>query len=135
MVMQHTVDEGVQDGHGAVGNTSVRVHLLQDWRAELVKFAHVGWNYEPTLVDVGTVSLLASLGALLLLARSGGLLASILLLRSLAGGGCLGGSSGLLVGGLRRHFVGNLFDEGLEKIGYSTWRCLYAMWQCVVAAS
>lgn len=56
-----------------------------------------------TLVDVGGVSLLAGLGALLLVTRSGGLLAGILLLRSLGGsGGGLGG--GLLVGGLGRHF-------------------------------
>lgn len=56
-----------------------------------------------TLVDVGGVCLLAGLGALLLVARGGGLLAGILLLRSLGGsGGGLGG--GLLVGGLGRHF-------------------------------
>jgi hypothetical protein len=27
-----TVDERVQDGHGTVGDTSVRVHLLEDWK-------------------------------------------------------------------------------------------------------
>jgi hypothetical protein len=27
----HTIDERVQDGHGAVGNTSVGVDLLEDW--------------------------------------------------------------------------------------------------------
>ena len=27
---RHTVDEGVKDGHGAVGDTSVGVDLLQD---------------------------------------------------------------------------------------------------------
>jgi len=81
----HTVDERVQDGHGAVGDTGIRVDLLED------------------LVDVGAVGFLARLGALLLLARSGGLLASILLLRCLGGsGGGLGG--GLLVSGLGRHF-------------------------------
>lgn len=71
-----TVDEGVQDGHGTVGDTGVGVDLLED------------------LVDVGRVGLLAGLGALLLVARDGGgLLASLLLLsgslasRSLAGGG------------------------------------------------
>lgn len=31
-VRRRTVDEGVQDGHGAVGDTSVGVHLLEDWR-------------------------------------------------------------------------------------------------------
>lgn len=29
---RHTVDERVQDGHGTVGDTSVRVNLLEDWR-------------------------------------------------------------------------------------------------------
>lgn len=58
-----------------------------------------------TLVDVRTVSFLASLGALLLFARSSGLLAGVLFLGSLAGGsGSLGG--GLLVGGLGGHFGG-----------------------------
>jgi hypothetical protein len=80
-----TVDEGVQDRHGAVGDTSVGVDLLED------------------LVDVGGVGLLAGLGPLLLITGRGGLLASILLLRSLgSSGGGLGG--GLLVGGLGRHF-------------------------------
>lgn len=31
-----TVDERVEDGHGAVGDTSVGVDLLQDW-VELAK--------------------------------------------------------------------------------------------------
>jgi hypothetical protein len=31
-----TVDEGVQDGHGAVGDTSVWVHLLEDCRKRRV---------------------------------------------------------------------------------------------------
>lgn len=58
-----------------------------------------------TLVDVGAVSLLAGLGALLLVTRSSSLLAGILLLGSLGGsGGSLGG--GLLVGGLGGHFDG-----------------------------
>lgn len=75
-----TVDEGVQDGHGTVGDTGVGVDLLED------------------LVDVGGVGLLAGLGALLLVARgSGGLLASLLLLsRGLAGGRLAGGGGGLL---------------------------------------
>lgn len=29
---KHTVDEGVQDGHGTSGDTSVRVDLLEDWK-------------------------------------------------------------------------------------------------------
>lgn len=27
-----TVDEGIQDGHGTVGDTGVGVDLLEDWR-------------------------------------------------------------------------------------------------------
>ena len=75
-----TVDEGVQDGHGTVGDTGVGVDLLED------------------LVDVGRVGLLAGLGALLLVARDGGgLLASLLLLsRSLAGRGLAGSGGSLL---------------------------------------
>lgn len=60
-----------------------------------------------TLVDVRGVRLLSGLGALLLLARGGSLLARILLLRSLRGSrGSLGG--GLLIG-LGGHY------ENLEK--------------------
>lgn len=92
--LEDVVDEGVQDGHRPVGNTSVGVDLLQD------------------SVDVGRVRLLARLGALLLVARRGGLLASILLLRRLGRGGRgLGG--GLLVCGLRGHFGGL---ENLERM-------------------
>jgi len=83
--LEDIVDEGVQDRHGAVGNTGIGVDLLED------------------LVDVGGVGLLAGLGALLLVARGSSLLSSILLLGGLGGGsGGLGG--GLLVGGLGRHF-------------------------------
>jgi len=61
--LEDVVDEGVEDGHGTVGDTSVRVDLLEH------------------LVDVGRIGLLPGLGALLLLARWGGsLLASLLLL-------------------------------------------------------
>lgn len=75
-----TVDEGVQDGHGTVGDTSVGVDLLED------------------LVDVGRVGLLAGLGALLLVTRDGGgLLAGLLLLSGCLASGCLaGGGGGLL---------------------------------------
>jgi hypothetical protein len=75
-----TVDEGVQDGHGTVGDTGVGVDLLED------------------LVDVGRVGLLAGLGALLLVARDGGgLLAGLLLLSgSLASGSLAGGGGSLL---------------------------------------
>jgi hypothetical protein len=83
--LEDVVDEGVQDGHGTVGDTSVGVDLLQD------------------LVDVGGVGLLAGLGPLLLVARGRGLLASILLLRGL-GGGSRGLGGGLLVSGFGGHF-------------------------------
>jgi len=83
--LEDVVDKRVQDGHGTVGDTSVRVDLLED------------------LVDVRRVGLLAGLGALLLVTRGGSLLASILLLRSLGGSsGSLGG--GLLVSSLGSHF-------------------------------
>lgn len=86
--------------------------LLQDYlfvrngkRRDILDGAH-------TSVDVGRVRLLARLGALLLVARRGGLLASILLLRRLGRGGRgLGG--GLLVCGLRGHFGGL---ENLERM-------------------
>lgn len=85
--LEDIVDKRVQNRHGTVGDTSVRVDLLED------------------LVDVRAVSLLAALGALLLFARSSSLLAGILLLRGLGGsGGSLGG--GLLVGSLGGHFDG-----------------------------
>ena len=133
--LEDVVDERVQDGHGTVGYTGVGVDLLEDccdaWGQHVLEF----WGgqvacrsrargdsatdecdtadakrrvlMQLTLVDVGGVGLLASLGALLLVARSGGLLAGILLLRSLGGGGGgLGG--GLLVCGLGRHF-GDVF--------------------------
>jgi hypothetical protein len=57
----HTIDERVENRHRTVGDTSVRVNLLQN------------------LVDVGRVGLLPGLGTLLLLtAGRGSLLASIL---------------------------------------------------------
>ena len=55
-----------------------------------------------TLVDVGRVGLLSRLGALLLLAGGGGLLAGILLLGSLGRG--RGGLRGGLLVGLGGHF-------------------------------
>jgi len=79
--LEDVVDERVQDGHGTVGDTGVRVNLLQDF------------------VDVGRVSLLSGLGALLLLSgNSGSLLSGLLLLsggfasRRFASGGGLSGS-------------------------------------------
>jgi hypothetical protein len=36
----HTVDERVQDGHGAVGDTGVGVDLLKNWSQQL---ANVWW--------------------------------------------------------------------------------------------
>ncbi len=58
-----------------------------------------------TLVDVRGVGLLAGLGALLLVTRRGGLLASILLLLGSLGGSSRGLGGGLLVGGLGGHFT------------------------------
>lgn len=83
--LEDVIDKRVQDGHGTVGDTSVGVDLLQD------------------LVDVGGVGLLARLGALLLVASGRGLLAGILLLRSLLRSGRSLGSGGLLVGSFGRH--------------------------------
>jgi hypothetical protein len=85
---KHTVDEGVQDGHGTVGDTGVWVNLLEDWGQNALAFDQrermrdgCGCAERLTLVDVGRVGLLSGLGALLLLARwGGGLLASLLLL-------------------------------------------------------
>lgn len=65
--LEDVVHERVHDGHGLLGNTGVRVGLLQD------------------LVDVGGVCLLSGLGSLLGVGGGGGLLAGWLLL-----GWCLG---------------------------------------------
>lgn len=59
------------------------------------------WLLWLTLVNVRRVCLLAGLGSLLLLASGSGLLAGILLLRSLGGNRGLVG--GLLVSGFGRH--------------------------------
>ena len=116
--IQHTVDERVQNRHGTVGDTSIGVHLLQDWvglakkvrgqtsnqRVDQVA-SESGKQMQLTLVDVRRVRLLPGLGALLLVTTGGSLLAGILLLRCLGGsGGSLGG--GLLVSGLGGHFGG-----------------------------
>jgi len=85
--LENIIDERVENGHRTVGDTSVRVNLLQN------------------LVDVGRVGLLPGLGTLLLLtAGSGSLLASILLLRSGLSGRSLSSDGGLLLGGLGGHF-------------------------------
>jgi len=86
--LEDVVDEGVENGHGAVGDTSVRMDLLED------------------LVDVGAVGLLSGLGALLLLASWGGsLLASLLLLGwGLAASWSLAGSGGGLLSCFGCHF-------------------------------
>ena len=105
-----TVHEGVEDGHGAVGDTGVWVHLLEDCgkrRVSNESDEKVQWMKQSsscdwfgsdcdggwrTLVDVGAVRLLPGLGALLLLARGGGsLLASLLLLSGSLAGWCLSG--------------------------------------------
>jgi len=100
--LEDVVDERVQDRHGTVGDTGVRVNLLED------------------LVDVGGVRLLSGLGALLLFTRGSGLLGVLLL----GGGlwGSLAGGGGLLLGSLGRHFesvgeVGWLGLEGEERRG------------------
>jgi hypothetical protein len=87
------VDEGVEDGHGTVRDTGVRVNLLENF------------------VNIGAVGLLAGLGSLLLLTRGrGGLLSGLFLLvggglsgRGLASGGAGGGL--LLSVGFGRHFL------------------------------
>jgi hypothetical protein len=86
--LEDIVDKGVQDRHGAVGDTRVRVDLLEN------------------LVDVGTVGLLAGLGALLLAFTGGsGLLSGLFLLNwGLSGRGLAGGGGLLLSGSFRRHF-------------------------------
>jgi len=86
--LENVVDKGVQDGHGTVRDTGVRVNLLED------------------LVDVGGVGLLPGLGSLLLITRgSGGLLSSLLWLVSswgLASWG-LSAGGGLLLSSFRGH--------------------------------
>lgn len=64
-----------------------------------------GWRATLTLVDIGGIGLLSGLGALLLVAGVGCLLAGFLLLCGSFASGCLaGGGGGLLVGGgLGRH--------------------------------
>jgi len=132
--LEDVVDEGVQDRHGAVGDTGVGVNLLEDCDASAQKGGKE-WHMRPgctngpnscdpkmepcpdapgieqlTLVDVAGVGLLPGLGALLLVAGgSSRLLAGLLLLsRSLAGRGLAAGGGGLL--GLGGHDVG--FEDG-----------------------
>lgn len=80
-------------------------------RAGIVLHLHMLCGTRPgcaklTLVDVGGVGLLAGLGPLLLLARGGGLLTGILLLRrSLGSSASRGLGGGLLLSiSLGRHF-------------------------------
>jgi len=86
--LKDIIDKGVQDGHGAIGDTSVWVDLLEDF------------------VDVRGVGLLPCLCALLLVTRWGcGLLASLLLLSwGLSGRGLATGGWGLGCW-LGRHFL------------------------------
>lgn len=53
---QLTVDEGVQDGHGAVGDTSVGVNLLENCIDALVRVTKCDCDalkwFKLTLVDV-----------------------------------------------------------------------------------
>jgi len=88
--LKDIIDKRVQDGHGTVGDTGIRVNLLKD------------------LVDVRGVGLLPGLASLLLVTwGSGGLLASFLWLvrsGSLSGWG-LSAGGGLLLSSFRGHFV------------------------------
>jgi len=60
--IEPTVDEGVKDGHGAVGNTSVRVDLLEYYSDNLVTVHECPTPITSlTFVDVGGVRLLSSL--------------------------------------------------------------------------
>lgn len=60
------------------------------------------FTFRCTFVDIRAICFFAGLGSLLLVARSGCLLAGVLFLRGLAGNsGCLGG--GLLIGGFWGH--------------------------------
>ena len=67
--LEDIVDKGVKDGHRLVGDTSVRVHLLEHFKS---MSAHEGLyarvEKPHTLVNVRGVGLLAGLLALLLLA-------------------------------------------------------------------
>ena len=110
-----TVDEGVQDGHGTVGDTSVGVDLLED------------------LVDVGRVGLLAGLGALLLVTRDGGgLLAGLLLLSgSLAGRGLAGGGGSLLEwesDECAKEIASKRVDEGVFCAPVPAWEPFREIW-------
>lgn len=65
--LKDIVDEGIENSHRFIGNTSVRVHLLQHCTLES---AHEARKYKTrpilTLVDVGRVGLLARALSLLL---------------------------------------------------------------------
>ena len=88
--LEDVLNEGVENGHGLVRDTGVRVNLLEH------------------TVDVGGVGLLADLGGLLLVTRLGGGLGGLLGglgggLASGRGGSLAGGGGGLLLSGLRGH--------------------------------
>ena len=94
---EDVVDEGVEDGHRLVGDTGVRMHLLEDWNFMNIPVKST-FKAQRTLVDVRGVSLLATLLTLLLVAvatctaRSlGGLLRG---LRRTLGSGLRGGLRG-----------------------------------------
>lgn len=96
--LEDIVDEGVHDGHGSGGDTSVGVGLLQH------------------LVDVRRVGLLSGLGSLLLLSGGGGgLLASLLLLSGSLSGGSLSGE-GLLLSNFRGHCVLCVWCESVKLL-------------------
>jgi len=104
--LEDIVDERVQDRHGAVGDTSVGVDLLEN------------------LVDVRAVGLLAGLARLLLVAGgSGSLLASFLLLsRSLSASWGLAASAGLLLSSLGSHLCDlKSWELGDQNLNVRRW--------------
>lgn len=104
-----TIDEGVEGGHGALGDTSVRVDLLEHYTIQVSKTRQqnrTAMKRRRTLEDVGRVSLLSGLGALLLVARARGssLLAGLLLLSGSFASRGLAAGRGLLLSSFRCHY-------------------------------
>jgi len=64
--LKDIVDEGIENSHRFIGNTSVRVHLLQHCTLESARARKYKTRRILTLVDVGRVGLLARALSLLL---------------------------------------------------------------------